>query len=102
MDTTKYIQALAKAQLVLIIVYVFLSFSLESALPPLLQEYLDNEFNREPTFFENVILSFSFLALVTYLAAVIGIIRVVSWAKNTYIYSTIVLFLCSLCLGPHR
>tara|TARA_R110002049_G_C8775957_1_gene530278 strand:+ start:47 stop:502 length:456 start_codon:yes stop_codon:yes gene_type:complete len=100
MDTTRNIQALAKVQLILIVVYVVSSILLESLLPPLLQEYLNNEFERESTSFENVIFGVGLLALLVYLAALWGIIKVEVWAKNGYIYSTIVLFICSLGLGP--
>lgn len=87
MDTTKYIKDLAAAYIVFNVMYIILTFWLESSLPPSIQEYLAGELERESTPYENVLFSIAVVALIIHLVALFFIFQEKLAAKNLFLYS---------------
>lgn len=82
-------------------IYLFLSFSLESSLPPLIQEYLEADIESESTQLEDFIYIVVGVLLVFHLAAAVGIIRNKVSCRNLFIYTYISLFVFAPFVGPY-
>jgi len=100
MDSTKYIRICATAYLALGVVYLVASIALESSLPPLLQDYLRAEDAREPTAIERFLFVGVMPVLLANTVALLGLVFLKRWAKKIFLYSTIVLWVLSLFIGP--
>ncbi|MEZ8130396.1 hypothetical protein [Enterovibrio norvegicus] len=101
MDTTKYIQLLAKLYLGLLVLYIFSTFMLQDYLPQELRGFLEAEIEREPTQIEDI----AFVPIVTlvilHIASLIGFIRTKIWSAKYFVYTTIGLAVGSLFMGPY-
>ncbi|UAB73834.1 hypothetical protein INR79_22070 [Vibrio sp. SCSIO 43132] len=89
MDNTKRIKWFVALELFLVVASVIVAFSLESQLPPLLQEYLTQEMESEFTSTDSAVLFIAIPFLVIYFVSTIGILLTKPWAKNLYIFSVV-------------
>jgi len=100
MDTTKNIRLLVVLEIITTLIYLFLTFYLESQLPDLLQQYLlqekESEFNN--TDIITAIIGVPFL--ICYFTSITGLLFVKTWAKNLYIFTVIAGYLSAPLLGP--
>ena len=101
MDTTNHIKKIAWLHLILLIAYLIAAFALEASLPPLLKEYLDQEFEREPTKAEDILFLITISLMVPYIWSIIGLIRTKTWAKNLFIQTTIACVVITPFWGPY-
>ena len=100
MDTTKIIKLFVVAEIILGVVYLFLTFSLESKLPPLLQDYLALIYESEITTVDLVVLWGGIPVLLVYGVAVVGLLYTRIWAKNVYAFSALAGYALRPFIGP--
>jgi len=100
-DTTNLIRGLVIAEVLVLFLAVAISLYMEQYLPQVLQEYLNQEL--ENSLIEENMFFFSILAfavLLIYLASIVGILLIKSWAKNLYILSLVLGFIAMPFIGP--
>lgn len=100
MDTTKIIKRFVILELTLMITGFVLSFSLESKLPDLLQEYLAFQSESDINTTDLFVLCSGIPLMIIYLVAAVGLLLTKTWAKNLYALGTIAGLLLSPFLGP--
>lgn len=99
MDTTKYIQLLAKLQLLFLAIAIASSYFFESTLPPLLQEYKLEQDTSEMTGLAAIAIWPLMIAALVNIASLVAMIRIKVWSKSAYTYSLIALYLLGPTLG---
>ncbi len=100
MDTTKIIKLFVIFDLLLMAVYLVVSFSMESHLPLLLQEYLAQEMESEISTADLVALWVGIPGLLIYFISVAGFLLTKAWAKNLYVFGTVLAFALFPFMGP--
>ncbi|MFC3853224.1 hypothetical protein ACFOSD_10305 [Salinispirillum marinum] len=100
MNTTKLIKALVVFDVVLIVIAITLSYSLESYLPLLLQQYLIEYANSEYTTLDHFFDWARPLYLALFIAAVVGLLLTKQWGKYLYAVSFVLGLLLSPFAGP--
>lgn len=100
MDTTMIIKRLVLLQLALGVIYLVVTFVLESRLPELLQEHLASQPESEPSSANSVALVGGIPIVLLYFIAVIGLLCGKSWSKNLYAIVAASSYLLAPLLGP--
>ena len=99
MDTTKYIKALAIADLIILAIYLSLGSYLESSLHPILQEYLALESEFELSNLQLVGALFAVIGGLSHLIAIIGLVFGKLFAKKLFIYSLPIGYIGAAIMG---
>jgi hypothetical protein len=100
MDTTKIIKILVVLEVLLLLAYLGLSFSLESHLPAVLQQYLNQELESGLSTSDQVALWGGIPVLLCYVASVVGLLLTKAWGKGLYILTAMAGYLLAPFLSP--
>lgn len=100
-ELIKVIKNLVKLELILIALVIIALFFTEAYLPAELQEYLALVAETTPTTIELIVLISLLVVVLVNLASMFGILVLKLWARNTYIYSTILIFPLCIFIGPN-
>ncbi len=95
MDTTKIIKLFVILELILLVAGFIIWPPTQSHLPPLLQEYLDQEMETI-----NIVDLITIPVLLIYIISAVGLLLTKIWAKNLYVLSTILVYALIPFMGP--
>lgn len=101
MSQDKVIKILAIANIISLPVLVALSFFLESSLPPLLVDFLEQEMERESTNVELVVSFLTIPVLLVHCVALIGVLLSKQWARIPLLCTSIIFYVLTPFLGPY-
>lgn len=94
------IRNLVKLELAVIILNVIAIYVTESYMPSELQEYLAQEAEIAPTTQELIMLLGLAVVGITYLISLFGLLGQKIWARNAFIYTTLLIFPLCFFIGP--
>ncbi len=100
MDTTKLIKIFAILEVCLAVMYLTLSFYLESHLPFLLQEYIAHEMESEINTKDIIFLWVGIPVLAVHVVSVVGLLLTKVWAKNLYVLGSVFSIVLVPFIGP--
>lgn len=97
----KQLRILVIANILLAIAAVISTFTLESYLPPVLQEYLATGMMDNMTATVGVVYLVTIILLLGNIVALAGLLLTKLWAKNLFIYTTIGLLISCFFIGAY-